>query len=84
MTDATQDIAMGFLADKTSQEFKFDRKQQDQYAAKSYARARAATESGRAAPEIVPVQVEKGRGRMYRCKIVHRLGHRLDDNGSTR
>ena len=51
-------LRMGTAADRIAEEHEIDRKLQDEYAYQSSQRAIAATESGRFADELVPVQTE--------------------------
>lgn len=53
---------MGHFAEETSARYGFTREQQDAYAVESVTRARAATEAGRFAGEIVPVTVRTRKG----------------------
>ena len=54
------DLQMGMTAEKVSAEYDISREQQDAYAARSQQRAVEATESGRFAEEIVPIETEEG------------------------
>jgi acetyl-CoA C-acetyltransferase len=54
--------AMGNFGDLCAKEYHFTREEQDTFAARSYERARAATESGHFAKEIVPVEIAAKRG----------------------
>ena len=54
------DLQMGMTAEKVSAEHDISREQQDAYAARSQQRAAAATESGRFAEEIVPIETDEG------------------------
>jgi acetyl-CoA C-acetyltransferase len=60
--DPYGDQHMGNCAELCAREKRFSRAAQDDYARASYERARAATESGRAAREIVPVEVQGRKG----------------------
>jgi acetyl-CoA C-acetyltransferase len=60
--DPYGDQHMGSCAELCAKEKRFSREAQDDYARESYARARAATESGLAAREIVPVEVPGRKG----------------------
>ncbi|MGH7338742.1 MAG: thiolase family protein, partial [Myxococcota bacterium] len=60
--DPYGDKHMGSCAELCAREKRFSRQAQDDYARESYARARAATESGRAAREIVAVEVPGRKG----------------------
>ncbi len=52
-------VHMGSCAELCAVKYRFERQAQDAYAAESYRRARAATESGAAGEEIVPVVVRE-------------------------
>jgi acetyl-CoA C-acetyltransferase len=54
--------AMGNFGDLCAKEHKFSREEQDAFARRSYERARAATESGHFAREIVPVELVTKKG----------------------
>jgi acetyl-CoA C-acetyltransferase len=60
--DPYGDKHMGSCGELCAREYGFSREEQDAYAAESYRRAREATESGRAAEEIVAVEVPQRRG----------------------
>lgn len=60
--DPYGDKPMGSCAELCAAEYKVGREEQDAYALESYRRAREATESGRAAAEIVPVPVPGRKG----------------------
>jgi acetyl-CoA C-acetyltransferase len=60
--DPYSDIHMGSCAELCVAEYAVSREEQDAYALESYRRAREATESGRAAEEIVPVPVPGRKG----------------------
>jgi acetyl-CoA acetyltransferases len=53
-------LQMGMTAEKVSDQHDISRAEQDEYAARSQQRAAAATESGRFAEEIVPVETDEG------------------------
>ena len=53
-------LQMGMTAEKVAEEFGISREEQDEYAARSQQRAVEATESGRLAEEIVPIETEDG------------------------
>ncbi|MCC7365358.1 MAG: thiolase family protein [Dehalococcoidia bacterium] len=55
--DPYQDKPMGSFGDLCAREYEFTREEQDAFAIRSYERARAATESGHFANEIVPVEI---------------------------
>jgi acetyl-CoA C-acetyltransferase/acetyl-CoA acyltransferase len=54
------DLQMGMTAEKVSEQHDISRAEQDEYAAQSQQRAAEATESGRFAEEIVPIETEEG------------------------
>lgn len=54
--------AMGNFGDRCAKEMQFSREEQDQFAIRSYERARKAVESGHFAREIVPVTIESKKG----------------------
>jgi acetyl-CoA C-acetyltransferase len=62
LTDAYEDIAMGFYADQTARKYGFSREAQDNYAIDSYKRAAEATDNGYFKDEIVPVEVQTKKG----------------------
>ena len=62
LTDAYDQIAMGVCADQTAKEYNISRKEQDQYAIRSYQRAAEATNQGIFKAEIVPVMVPQRKG----------------------
>ena len=53
-------LQMGMTAEKVAEEHGVSREAQDEYAARSHQRAAEATESGRLADEIVPVETDDG------------------------
>jgi len=53
-------LQMGMTAEKVAEEYDVSREAQDEYAARSHQRAAEATESGRFADEIVPVETDDG------------------------
>jgi acetyl-CoA C-acetyltransferase len=59
---ATEDQAMGALAEATASEFELTRPQLDEYALRSHQKAVAATRAGWLAEEIAPVEVVRERG----------------------
>jgi acetyl-CoA C-acetyltransferase len=59
---ATEDQAMGFLAEATARQFDLARAQLDEYALRSHQKAVAATRAGWLAEEIAPVEVIRERG----------------------
>ena len=54
------ELSMGMTAEKVAEEFDISRETQDEYAAQSQQRATAATEEGRFADEIVPIETDDG------------------------
>ena len=62
LTDAFEDIHMGETAERVADRYGVSRKAMDEYAAESQRRAQAATEAGRFAGEILPVEVPARRG----------------------
>lgn len=62
LTDAYSHTAMGNSADATAEKYNISREAQDEYAIMSYKRAAEATEAGRFAEEIIPVEVPQRRG----------------------
>lgn len=62
LTDAYDDIAMGFYADQTARKYGFSREVQDNFAIDSYKRAAEATANGYFKDEIVPVEVQTKKG----------------------
>ncbi|SDJ83616.1 acetyl-CoA C-acetyltransferase/acetyl-CoA acyltransferase [Halovenus aranensis] len=54
------ELGMGMTAEKVAEEFDISREQQDEYALRSQQRAAAATEEGRFAEEIVPIETDDG------------------------
>jgi len=60
--DPYGDKHMGSCAELCARDYSFTREEQDAYSAESYRRAREATESGRMAEEIVPVEVPQRKG----------------------
>ncbi|PSP28888.1 acetyl-CoA C-acyltransferase [Halobacteriales archaeon QH_2_65_14] len=54
------ELQMGMTAEKVAEEFDITREQQDEYALRSHERAADATESGRFAEEIVPIETDDG------------------------
>ena len=62
LTDAYDNNAMGVCADLCAAEYKFTRKDQDNFAIQSYERSAKAWESGKFDNEIVPVAVPQRKG----------------------
>ena len=54
------ELQMGMTAEKVAEEYDISREAQDEYAARSHERAAEATESGKFAAEIVPIETEDG------------------------
>ena len=54
------DLQMGMTAEKVAEEFDVSREEQDEYALRSHERAAEATDDGRFAEEIVPVETPDG------------------------
>ena len=54
------ELQMGMTAEKVAREFDISREAQDAYAAQSQQRAAAATEDGRFADELVPIETDEG------------------------
>jgi acetyl-CoA acetyltransferase family protein len=54
------ELQMGMTAEKVAEEYGVSREAQDEYALRSHERAAEATESGRFAEEIVPVETDDG------------------------
>ncbi|GAB3667752.1 thiolase family protein [Halopiger thermotolerans] len=54
------ELQMGMTAEKVAEEYDISREEQDEYAARSQQRAVEATEEGRFADEIVPIETEDG------------------------
>ena len=62
LTDAFEDIHMGETAERVADRYGVSREAMDEYAAESQRRAHAATEAGRFAAEILPVEVPARKG----------------------
>ncbi len=62
LTDAYDNIAMGFFADQTARKYGISREAQDNYAIESYKRAAAARDKGYFDNEIVPVEIQTKHG----------------------
>jgi len=69
LLDAYDDRHMGSCAEWCARTFAFDREAQDDYAARSYRRAQAATAAGVAAREIVPVEVPGRKGTVATVEV---------------
>lgn len=63
LTDAYDNIAMGNCVEKTNKDFSFTREQQDDFAKRSYERAREAQSNGTFDWEITPVEEESRKGK---------------------
>lgn len=68
LTDAFEDIHMGETAERVADRYGVSREAMDAYAAESQRRAHAATEAGRFAAEILPVEVPGRKGPV----VIHR------------
>lgn len=62
LTDAFEQIHMGETAERAADRYRVTREAMDAYAAESHRRAHAATEAGRFAAEILPVEVPARKG----------------------
>jgi acetyl-CoA C-acetyltransferase len=62
LRDAYDQGPMGIFADKTAEEYKITRDDQDRYAIQSYKRSAAAAESGKFKSEIVPIAIPQRKG----------------------
>ncbi|MGJ5640580.1 acetyl-CoA C-acyltransferase [Formosa sp. S-31] len=62
LVDAYDNNAMGVCADACAVEYKFSREDQDAFAIQSYARSKAAWDSGKFDNEVVPVEIPQRRG----------------------
>lgn len=62
LTDVYDNIPMGNCVEKTNKDFSFTREQQDEYAIRSYERARAAQEDGTFDWEITPLEEKTRKG----------------------
>lgn len=63
LTDAYDKIHMGLAGEECASDHSITREQQDEYAINSYTKAQKATEAGKFAEEIIPVEVSGGRGK---------------------
>ncbi|MFC7248781.1 thiolase family protein [Halomicroarcula sp. GCM10025324] len=54
------ELSMGMTAEKVADQMDVDRQRQDEYALRSHERAADATDSGRFAEEVVPIETEAG------------------------
>jgi acetyl-CoA C-acetyltransferase len=62
LTDVYHNYAMGNAADLCAREYSVSREDQDAFAVESYKRSQAASEAGKFANEIVPVEVPQKKG----------------------
>ncbi len=62
LVDAFSHKTMGAQSDEVNKELGISRSDQDSWAARSHARAQAATEEGRFEPEIAPLEIEQRKG----------------------
>ncbi len=62
LTDAYENIAMGFFADQTARKYGISRETQDNYAIDSYKRAAEARDKGYFDNEIIPVEIQTKHG----------------------
>lgn len=62
LSDAYSSDAMGILAEKCASKFAIDRKQQDDYAIRSYQRSKKAWETGKFQNEVIPITVPSRKG----------------------
>lgn len=60
--EAYNQFPMGNCADNTAKEMNISREEQDEYAINSYKRVAAATEAGKFAEEIIPVEIPQRKG----------------------
>ncbi|KAH0608518.1 uncharacterized protein H6S33_001652 [Morchella sextelata] len=63
LSDAYDNQAMGFAAEKCANDYTFTREDQDTYAINSYQKAQAAVANGLFKEEIAPIEVSGGRGK---------------------
>lgn len=68
LTDAYDNISMGNCVEKTNRDFGFTREQQDEFAIKSYEKARESQNNGTFAWEIEAVEEETRRGKTIHDK----------------
>lgn len=62
LTDVYNDFHMGNAAELCAQKYKLTRKQQDEYALKSYEKATTATKAGKFINEIIPLKINQKTG----------------------
>lgn len=67
LTDEYTGCGMGITAENLAKKYNITRQEQDEYASTSHRRAARATESGRFAEEIIPIELKKG----YFCEDEH-------------
>ncbi len=65
LTDAYENCAMGFFADRTARKYGISREAQDGYTIDSYKRSAQATENGLFKDEIIPVEVKTKQGSIF-------------------
>jgi acetyl-CoA C-acetyltransferase len=63
LTCAFDQVAMGESTEAFNGKYSFTREHQDEFSVASHARSHAANQAGRLSPEIVPVEVDLGRGK---------------------
>jgi acetyl-CoA C-acetyltransferase len=63
LTCAFDQVAMGESTEAFNGKYSFTRKHQDEFSVASHARSHEANQAGRLSPEIVPVEVDLGRGK---------------------
>lgn len=61
LTDAYRKVHMGEIAELCAAKYKITREQQDHYAYQSYAKAAAASKSGKFTSEIIPLKINTGK-----------------------
>lgn len=64
LTCAFDQVAMGESTEAFNGKYSFTREHQDEFSVASHSRSHAANEAGRLSPEIVPVEVDLGRGKI--------------------
>jgi len=69
LTDAGERCHMGVTAESLAEEFSISRSEQDEFAARSQAKAGAAIEAGKFEAEIVPVEVAQRKGDVVSFKV---------------
>ncbi|MEA5258990.1 acetyl-CoA C-acyltransferase [Arcicella aquatica] len=65
LTDAYENCAMGFFADRTARKYGISREAQDGYTIDSYKRSAQASENGLFKDEIIPVEVKTKQGSIF-------------------